>query len=348
VVVVVFRLIWRSIAIICAKLRGLVLAKSPALDQFAPPDLAISYEPNIPNNPTIRPEETVNPQHDQENVVPSAVVFTHPPHPAITTMSISSPAKTYGRHTALVLNENNQGIAVGSGALKPRGRFTIEAWVCPSSAEGKLTIFAEGDTLFYLEGGELKFQTDPAGLVASSIGAVLMTGKWYHVVVAYQGSHTGQTKLYINGVQNDNQTAVSSVLALNSSYLAGHPNFPANSFRGKMLEIRIWRHSRSLADIQENMTYFLTGRELGLARCWAIDEGFGNTIVGKTTTRAVGTIDGEAVWEEVEIPLKVDLNAKERLTRSTGLADYAFWYAEMAKQQQTGTPPAFRRGRIWA
>ncbi len=345
---VVFRLIWRSIAIICAKLRGLVIAESFALDQTAPLDLVVVCDPNSLDNLTICPEETASPQNDQGNVVPSTLVFTHSPHPAITTMSTASPAKTYGRHTALVLNENNPGIAVGTGALKPRGRFTIEAWVCPSSAEGKLTIFAEGNALFYLEGGELKFQTDPAGPVVASIGAVLMTGKWYHVVVTHQGSHPGQTKLYINGIQNDNQTAVASVLALNSSYLAGHPDFLANSFRGKMLEVRIWRHSRSLAEIQENMNYFLSGRELGLARCWAINEGLGNTIVGKTTTRAVGTIDGEAVWEEVEIPLKVDLNAKERLTRSTGLADYAFWYAEMAKQQQTGTPPVFRRGRIWA
>lgn len=123
---------------------------------------------------------------------------------------------------------------------------------------------------------------------------------------------------------------------------------PDSGFHGKFLEVRVWRFARSQAEIQANMTYFLTGRELGLVRCWTLTEGFGTAIGDKTTNRAMGTVLGNAAWEESEIPIKVNLNAQERLTRSTGLEDYAYWYKEIAKQQTIQADVPFRRGRIWA
>ena len=110
----------------------------------------------------------------------------------------------------------------------------------------------------------------------------------------------------------------------------------------------MWRYGRSQAEIQANMTYFLGGTELGLVRCWGFTEGFGNTIGDKTTSRVGGTASGDATWEDSEIPIKTNLSAQERLTRSTGLEDYGYWFKEMAKQQQTEPDPHFRRGRIWA
>jgi cyanobactin cluster PatC/TenC/TruC protein len=260
---------------------------------------------------------------------------------------LSQPTSQH-RQKVLVFDAISTPIAVGSGALRPQGRFTIEAWVNPAANTGKQIIFADGEAQFYLEGGELKFQSTLSSEPISSSGAGLKAGTWHHVAVSRSGARPGSTQLYLNGAPNDNKVAILAALNLGGTYLGGQPDLPEAGWQGKLLEVRVWRHSRSPAEIQKHMLYFLTGRELGLARCWAIDEGFGNTIVGKTTTRAVGTIAGEAVWQEAETPIKVDLNAKERLTRSTGLADYAFWYAEMAKQQQTGTPPTFRRGRIWA
>jgi hypothetical protein len=49
------------------------------------------------------------------------------------------------RMKVLVFDANSQGIAVGSGALRPQGRFTIEAWVCPATDAGKQVIFADGE-----------------------------------------------------------------------------------------------------------------------------------------------------------------------------------------------------------
>jgi cyanobactin cluster PatC/TenC/TruC protein len=247
----------------------------------------------------------------------------------------------------LVLDEKHQGISAGGGALKPQGRFTIEAWVYPATDAGKQVIFAEGETLFYLEGRKLKFQT-PRATEAIASGNAIAPKSWYHVAVVRGGSRAGDTKLYINGVQNDNQIAIPAVLAVGNTYLGGQPDVPASRFQGKLLEVRVWRYGRSVSEIEANRLYPLTGRELGLLRCWSFDEKFGTTLHDKTTNRVLGTLSGDAVWEEVEIPLKLKLDPQEVLVRSTGLEDYGYWFKEMAKQQKTEADPPFRRGRIWA
>ena len=248
----------------------------------------------------------------------------------------------------LVLDENHQGISAGEGALRPQGRFTIETWVYPATDAGKQVIYAEGGTLFYLEDGELEFQTPLSTQAIASVNAGITSGSWYHVAVARAGGRPGDTKLYINGVHNDNQAAISPVLSFGNTYLGGDPDVPDSRFQGKLLEVRVWRYGRSPAEIQQNMTYFLTGRELGLVRCWTLNEGFGNAIGGRTTNRVGATVLGDVTWETSEIPIKVNLNAEERLVRSTGLEDYGYWFTEMAKQQKTEADPPFRRGRIWA
>jgi cyanobactin cluster PatC/TenC/TruC protein len=262
----------------------------------------------------------------------------------------TAPATTrvFSSQPVLSLGANHQGIAVGSSALKPQGRFTIEAWIYPNALSDLQVIFANGDALFYLEGGELKFRVNTTATPIASTKAGLKAGTWTHVAIARSGNRPGDTKLYINGIQNDNGIAVPAIETLSTTHLAGNPATSDSWFQGKLLEVRVWRYGRSEAEIQSNMTYFLTGRELGLIRCWAVDDGFGSAIVGKTTNRAVGTVIGDATWEEAEIPIKINLNAQERLTRSTGLEDYGFWFKEMAKQQKPTTDEPFRRGRIWA
>jgi hypothetical protein len=88
---------------------------------------------------------------------------------------------------------------------------------------------------------------------------------------------------------------------MNEFYLGSQSDVADSRFQGKLLEVRVWRFARSLAEIQENMTYFFTGRELGLVRCWTLNEGFGMTIGDKTTNSAVGTAIGDATWEAYSI-----------------------------------------------
>ena len=325
----------------------------------------VAYWPLNEGSGTIAHDKTNNAHHGTIQGNPSWEVSTL----FVAPVPSSKPAITKESGKVLVFDANSQAIAVGSGAIRPQGRFTIEAWVNPSSNAGKQIVFAEGQALFYLEGGELKFQAPPARSAHPSVyfegdelkiepppepptlassGAGMEAGKWYHVAVTRAGNRPGETKLYINGVPNDNRTAIETIPFFKNSYLAGHPKQPDSGFQGKLLEVRVWRYARSLSEIQANMPYFLTGRELGLIRCWTLTESFGTTIGDRTTSKAIGTVVGDATWEESEIPIKINLNAQERLTRSIGLEDYGYWFREMAKQQKTEADPPFRRGRIWA
>lgn len=280
----------------------------------------------------------------------NVIGVTEQPGQSTTTPLNVSPAPQVAlpsRQKVLIFDDRHQGISVGGGALRPRGHFTIEAWVCSTKA-GRQTIYAEGGALLYLEGGELRFETAPIEGAIASMGAGVISGSWYHVAVARAGSCPGETRLYVNGGQNDNRTAIPPVLTLSNTYLGGQPHVPDSYFQGKLLEVRVWRYARSQAEIEANRLYRLTGRELGLVRCWSFDEKFGTILHDKTTYRAMGAIGSDAVWEESDIPLKLKLDPHERLMRSTGLVDYGYWFSEMARQQNVVTDPTSRRGRIWA
>ncbi|MCL1469839.1 LamG-like jellyroll fold domain-containing protein [Argonema antarcticum] len=309
---------------------------SPVSDkQFIPVEesLGLSEPATAPPNVAPSPPET-------------SVASSTPPTSSPESAQPIPPVALQGRQMVLVLDEKHQGISAGRGALNLQGRFTIEAWVYPATAAGKQVIFAEAETLFYLEGGKLKFQT-PLAKEAIASGNAIQPQSWYHLAVVRAGSRPGATKLYINGVHNDNQIAIKAVVSSGNTYLGGHPDVPESCFQGKLLEVRVWRYARSLSEIEANWLYPLTGRELGLMRCWSLDEKLGTTLNDKTSNRAVGTFSGDAVWEEVEIPLKLKLDPQEVLVRSTGLEDYGYWFREMAKQQKTEAEPPFRRGRIW-
>ncbi|NER82598.1 MAG: cyanobactin biosynthesis PatC/TenC/TruC family protein [Leptolyngbya sp. SIO1D8] len=286
------------------------------------------------------------------SIAPVSVSPPQPTTPPITPVTpiTTSPAPLSileSRQSVLKLGQNHQGIAVGSGALQ--GQFTLEAWIFPSSLAGQQVILADGEALFYLEGGDLKFRASAATEPITSINAGLSASKWYHAVVVCSGPQPGGTKLYLSGAQNDNQVAIGAIASGGSTYIGGHPDLPDAQFQGYLTEVRVWRLARSLADIKANMFYRLTGRELGLIRYWPLNEGFGNKIVDKTTSRFPGDLMGELTCEEVDVPLKLKLEPQERLTRSTGLEDYGYWYREMAKQQKAKAQadPPFLRGRIW-
>ncbi|MFB2923767.1 LamG-like jellyroll fold domain-containing protein [Aerosakkonema funiforme] len=315
--------------------------------------------PNVAPSPSTTPDEQFIPVESSgelsepatapPNVAPTpqrSVASGTPTTPNPETAQPIPPVALQGRQMVLVLDDKHQGISAGSGALKLQGNFTIEAWVYPATDTGKQVIFAEGETLFYLEGGKLKFQT-PLATEAIASTQTIGPKSWYHVAVIRAGSRPGATKLYINGVHNDNQIAIPAVVSSGNTYLGGHPEVPESRFQGKLLEVRVWRYGRSLSEIEANWLYPLTGRELGLVRYWPLDEKLGTTLYDKTTNQAVGTFS-DAVWEEVKIPLKLKLDPQEVLVRSTGLEDYGYWFREIAKQQKTEADPPFRRGRIWA
>lgn len=282
-------------------------------------------------------------------VTPSQPTTTTPITMTPQPTTAPSPPVLSGRQFVLKFGQNHESVALGGGILSSHPRFTLEAWICPSSVSGQHVILAAGAALFYLEGGELKFRASATTDPVASSNAGLAVDTWYHVAVVRGGSQSGDTKLYINGEQNDNQAAVPAIAAGGDTYLGGHPDGFDGQFQGYLTEVRVWRFARSQAEIQANMSYHLTGKELGLIHYWALNEGLGTHIYDKTTSRSMGELSGNITWEAVEVPIKLKLDPEERLTRSTGLEDYGFWFKEIAKQYKAKTEadPPFRRGRIW-
>ncbi len=259
----------------------------------------------------------------------------------------------------LVFDSPDDYVFIDSNAAKLGGNFTIEAWVCPtydaSSTTGDHTtdlgmwvIYAESDNILYLEGNELKFQKNAPHETISSTNGAITLNDWNHVAVVRAGNKAGETKLYINGVQNDNEAAIPRIsYNLAKVRIGGQSGFPDRFFHGKISEVRLWNRPRTQGEIQRDLYHRLRGDEPGLTDYLPLSEGSGITAKDRTTNPNNGKICN-ASWSESLIPIVEEANALEHLTHSTGLEDYGYWWKKVAQDllpEETKIP--FRRGRIW-
>lgn len=106
-----------------------------------------SSQPTLIEQPVVSSQPATAPP----NVTPRPPAATAPsevpgtPAP-VSTVEPSQPALTRSHQKVLVFDANHPGLAVGSGALRPQGHFTLEAWVCPATDAGKQVILAEGES----------------------------------------------------------------------------------------------------------------------------------------------------------------------------------------------------------
>jgi cyanobactin cluster PatC/TenC/TruC protein len=261
--------------------------------------------------------------------------------------------------SVLVLDSPDDYVYIDANAAKLTSNFTIEAWIYPTydasstaggdtTEPGKWVIYAEGDNILYLEGDELKFQKNAPHETIASTNRSITLNDWNHVALVRAGNRPGETKLYINGVQNDNQTAIPRIsYNLAKVRLGGQAGFPDRFFHGKISEVRLWNRPRSQGEIQRDMYHRLRGDEPGLTDYLPLSEGSGITAKDRTSNPNNGKIYN-ATWSQSLIPIVEEASAIERLTNSTGLEDYGYWWKRVVKDllpEETKIP--FRRGRIW-
>jgi cyanobactin cluster PatC/TenC/TruC protein len=305
-------------------------------------DVAFDKTPNAQNG-TIKGGATW-----QESDIPLAALKVVKPVALKTTLQ-----------PVLVFDSPDDYVYIDSNSAKLTGNFTIEAWIYPtydtSSTTGADTtdlsrwvIYGEGDNILYLEGNELKFQKNAPHETISSTGRGITLNDWNHVALVKAGNKAGETKLYINGVQNDNQTAIPRISYNRAKVrIGGQANFPDRFFQGKISEVRIWNRPRSQGEIQRDMLHRLRGDEPRLTDYFPLSEGSGITAKDRTTNPNNGKIYN-ASWSQSLIPIVDEASAIERLTNSTGLEDYGYWWKRLVKEYQPeeiNVP--FRRGRIW-
>lgn len=261
--------------------------------------------------------------------------------------------------SVLVLDSPDDYVHIDSNTAKLKGNFTIEAWIYPTydptsiagggaSDLGMWVIYAENDDIFYLEDNELKFQKNAPHETISSTNRGITLNQWNHVAIVKSGDRLGETKLYINGVQNDNRTAIPRIsYDLAKVRIGGQADFPDRFFHGKICEVGLWNRPRSVGEIQRDMYHRLRGDEPGLTDYLPLSEGSGITAKDRTSNPNNGKICN-ASWNQSLIPIVDEVSDIEHLTNSTGLEDYGYWWKRLVKEYQPEEIDVpFRRGRIW-
>jgi len=264
--------------------------------------------------------------------------------------SVAQPNVTVAQSIQTVLNFDgrNDSVAVPTNTPRLQGNFTLEAWICPSTSSGVRVIYAEGENIFYLEGNELKFQKHSPFETISSTNKAIKLNVWTHVAVVKSGHGEGETQLYINGVQNDDRTAIPELTGFGDGRIGVQSGVAKRHFQGLISEVRIWNYARPSQEIQGDIYRRLVGKESGLLNYWSLTEGKGKTIHDNSPNAQNGVIQGGAAWKQSVMPLPKKEDAKSRLLRSTGLEDYGYWWQELYKKHDKVQDPPFRRGRIWA
>lgn len=143
----------------------------------------------------------------------------------------------------------NDQITTNSPTNTLSGDFTISAWINRSSGHsGPDAIYGQGSSFFFVE-DTLRFQRGTGGFetIAWS-GGTMAVNTWYHVAITHAGTAAGETKLFINGVNDDSGAAI--------------PNLPSGTNRigyssstrywqGQIDDVRVFNRSLSPREIND-------------------------------------------------------------------------------------------------
>jgi len=177
-------------------------------------------------------------------------------------------------------------------------QITIEAWIYSDNFQNA-SIIASGNQNDYALASQPdgRLRVDMYAIDVSGVGAFfsrtsLLTHRWYHVAVVYDGSH--QT-IFIDGSADTSRPASGNLSTSPQSedvrigsYSGAGPNF----FRGIIDEVRIWNVARTRAQIRSRMNTELTGGEAGLMGYWKLN---GN-VLDTSPNGNNGSIFGDPVF----------------------------------------------------
>ena len=191
--------------------------------------------------------------------------------------------------TNLLSNTNGVALTAGNAA------HTVEAWIkinaLPSNRAWPLLLgTATTGAQHWLvnkqaSGGDLYVGIYSGGGV--SIPVTL--GAWMHVATAYDPA-SSKLYVYLNG-QPFGTNTVTGVNLQGIPLTMGAPN-GENYFNGAMDEVRVWRTTRTAAQIAASYTERLNGDETGLVAYFPFDEATGNTVTSQANGALTATLSG--------------------------------------------------------
>jgi hypothetical protein len=166
---------------------------------------------------------------------------------------------TAGRFgNALVFNGISAQVTVPSStSLRLTTGMTLEAWVYPTTAPtGWRAIIDKNIDGYYLMAGSSVNNRPAVGgnFVAgnqNTIGpTVLAANTWTHLASTFDGA---TVRLFVNGVQVASQAQSTQLAPTTGTLQIGADSYPAESFIGRIDEVRIYNRALSAAEIQTDM-----------------------------------------------------------------------------------------------
>ena len=166
--------------------------------------------------------------------------------------------------------------------------ITIEAWVYADQwktnvYEGGIAVKEDNNNNYgYMfragNGGRLNFAIGQgAWRELTTTSAVMKTSQWYHIAASYDGSYM---RLYVDGKIVDSlyETDAIGVSSNVPLVIGGHSNPTAYSrhWAGKIDEVRIWKVTRTAAQISQNMGNEFCVSEPNLVAYYKLNHGTAN------------------------------------------------------------------------
>ncbi|MBI3502183.1 MAG: DUF1573 domain-containing protein [Bacteroidetes bacterium] len=201
------------------------------------------------------------------------------------------------------LSVNGSSQYANIGAWSPGTKWTIEAWVRPTSLPAGRHTIAGGmggclDWGIVLENGYFGVGIRPGGCsqtISSNVLAVV--GTWYHIV----GTNDGTTaKIYVNGVLKSSGSVDPNYSGYTGGTWIGGESCCGNYFSGLIDEVRIWNVTRTQSQITSTMGRRLFGNEAGLVAYYNFDNG---TVTDLSSGGHNGTLNNGATTVTPNAPV---------------------------------------------
>jgi large repetitive protein len=182
--------------------------------------------------------------------------------------------------------------------------FTVEAWICPTTADSKIigkTAYGSavpGFNMGLSSDYKLYFECKQdwgSGCIAGGSSIAVSLNVWTHVAMTWNSG--GYLKGYINGVEVLNVASPSLSITNSNALVIGRAPWISPSqgpFKGRIDEVRVWNLVRTQTQIKTSMHKELAGNESGLVAYFKMSNGSGTSLTDNQTnvTANTGTLNG--------------------------------------------------------
>ncbi len=179
---------------------------------------------------------------------------------------------------------------------------TVEGWFNIGSIGDQVELIGEwydaGDSdikfaIYYNQGDNSIYSIIGNGGIYQQVGAAMPAlNTWVHIASTYDGANL---RLYYNGLEVGVLPTSISLPTVNGLWVLGKRTDGAETFGGKMDEVRIWNTTRSAAEILANYKNQVPDNSTGLIAYYKMNQGVAeanNTSITSLTDSSVSNLNG--------------------------------------------------------